>query len=139
MPRRTRCTRRPGRRGERGAAAVEFALVVPLLLIFLFSIISVSRAFQVQSALSGAAREAAREFAIGNDASTARQRALDTASASAVPLASSSISISPTSCRGAASGSNITVTIRYTFQPFGSFAGGVAFPITGQAVFRCGA
>ena len=46
--------------GERGAVAVEFALVVPLLLVLLFSIVSVSRAFQVQATLSGAAREAAR-------------------------------------------------------------------------------
>jgi len=134
-----RTTRTRGLRSERGASAVEFALVVPLLLIFLFGIISVSRGFQVQSTLSGAAREAAREFAIGNDASSARQRATDTAAASAVTLSSSDISIAPSSCRGAASGTDVVVTITYTFQPWGSFGNGVAFPITGKAVFRCGA
>jgi hypothetical protein len=30
------------------------------------------------------------------------------------------------------------VTITYDFQPAGSFAGGIAFPITSKAVLRCG-
>lgn len=132
--------RRPavGPRGERGAMAVEFALVVPLLLLFLFSIISVSRAFQVQASLSAAAREAARTMGIQNDVAAAQSAAVFAASTSSVPLSASAISISPSSCTGAAPTTNVTVTITYSFQPTGSFAGGVAFPITSRAVFRCG-
>ena len=125
-------------RGERGAVAVEFALVVPLLLIFLFSIVSVSRAFQVQATLSGAAREAARAMAIQNSQSAAKSAAVFAASTSDVPLAAGNVSISPSTCTGAAPNTNIRVTITYQFQPMGSFAGGVAFPITSKAVLRCG-
>lgn len=131
---------RPTRRllGERGAVAVEFALVVPLLLIFLFSIVSVSRAFQVQATLTAAARESARTMAIQNDPTAARSAALAAASAADVTLSSSQVKVEPTSCTGKPANQNITVTISYTFQPTGSFAGGVAFPITSKAVFRCG-
>jgi Flp pilus assembly protein TadG len=125
-------------RGERGAVAVEFALVVPLLLLFLFSLISVARAFQVQATLSAAAREAARTMALENDGGAARDAAVFAASTSSVPLSGSQISISPGSCTGASPDTNVTVTITYSFQPTGSFAGGVAFPITSKAVFRCG-
>ncbi|MSW63797.1 MAG: pilus assembly protein, partial [Actinobacteria bacterium] len=135
---RTRRTGRFGRpRGERGASAVEFALVVPLLLLFLFSIISVSRAFQVQSTLAGAAREAARDFAINDDLASARTKAVNAATTSAVTLSSSSVSISPASCATAGRGADVTVTITYTFQPAGSFSGGVACPITARALSRC--
>lgn len=124
--------------GERGAIAVEFALVVPILLVFLFSIISVSRAFQVQATLSAAAREAARTMGIQNDVGAARSAALFAASTSDVPIASGDVAIAPSSCTGATPTTNVTVTITYTFQPTGNFAGGVAFPITSKAVFRCG-
>ena len=137
---RTRRTGRFGRaHGERGASAVEFALVVPLLLLFLFSVISVSRALQVQSTLSGAAREAARAYSIDSDAGAARSQAIYAASASAISLGSGDISIAPGSCKNAAPGTDVTVTITIQFQPTGSFAGGIAFPITGKAVYRCGA
>jgi Flp pilus assembly protein TadG len=129
---------RAGSHGERGAMAVEFALVVPLLLVFLFSIVSVSRAFQVQAALSAAAREAARTMGIQNSATAARSAAVFAASVSDVPLASGDVAVSPSTCTGAGPTTNVTVTISYLFQPAGSFAGGVAFTITSKAVFRCG-
>jgi len=131
-----RLARRLG--SERGAVAVEFALVVPLMLVLLFSIVSVSRAFQVQATLTAAAREAARTMAIQNDYSAAQAAAVTTASAASLPLSAGSVSISPTSCTGAAPTQNITVTITSAFQPAGSFAGGKSFTITSKAVFRCG-
>lgn len=134
--RRTRFTRRI--RSERGAVAVEFALVVPLLLLLLFSIVSVSRAFQVQATLSAAAREAARTMAIQNDAGVARTAAVSTASAASLTLSSGAVKVSPTSCTGKPATQNITVTIDHQFQPTGSFAGGKSFTITSKAVFRCG-
>ena len=124
--------------GERGAVAVEFALVVPLLLVCLFSIISVSRAFQVQATLSGAAREAARAMAIQNDVSAAKSAAVFAASTADVPLGAGQVEIAPSSCTDVSPTTNITVTITYQFQPAGDFAGGVAFPITSKAVLRCG-
>ena len=55
-------TRRPARGGalDRGAAAVEFALLLPLLLLLVFGIIDFGRALNAQVTLTQAAREGAR-------------------------------------------------------------------------------
>jgi Flp pilus assembly protein TadG len=53
--------------GDRGAAAVEFALIVPVLLILVFGIMEFSRLYNEQISLSNAARSAARVMAISND------------------------------------------------------------------------
>lgn len=52
------------RQRERGAAVVEFALVVPLLLLLVFGIIEFSILFYDKAVITNASREAAREFAI---------------------------------------------------------------------------
>ena len=56
--------RRP--RGQRsgGQSLVEFALVLPLLLLLLFAIVDVARYVYTQNALSNMAREAARVAAV---------------------------------------------------------------------------
>src|SRR5215469_8933308 len=47
-------------RGDRGAAAVEFALLLPVLLFILFGIIDFGRALNAQITITQAAREGAR-------------------------------------------------------------------------------
>ena len=51
-------------RDERGAAAVEFALIIGLLLTILFAIVGFGRAYSERVALTGAAREGARCAAV---------------------------------------------------------------------------
>ncbi|MBZ0258666.1 pilus assembly protein, partial [bacterium] len=46
--------------GERGSATVEFALVLPILMLLLFGIIEFGRVLSVQHLLNTAAREGAR-------------------------------------------------------------------------------
>ena len=55
----------PRRRGRRGQALVEFALVAPLLLLLLFAIISLGLYINAQVTLQQAARIGARDAAIG--------------------------------------------------------------------------
>lgn len=52
-------------RAERGAAAVEFALVVPLLLVVLFGIIDFGFAINRYAIVNNAAREGVREASLG--------------------------------------------------------------------------
>ena len=54
--------------GERGAAVVEFALVVPILLMLLVGIIEFGRAYNVMISIQGASREGARALALGRPA-----------------------------------------------------------------------
>ncbi len=51
--------RGPGR-GDRGASLVEFALIVPLLSLFLFGIVQFGIAYDKQQSVNSAAREGAR-------------------------------------------------------------------------------
>lgn len=60
---------------ERGAAAVEFALVLPLLLLLVFGIIDAGRMLNMQIALTQAAREGVRVAALGGSAGDAIARA----------------------------------------------------------------
>jgi Flp pilus assembly pilin Flp len=55
---------KPRRRGDNGAAAVEFALVVPLLFLLLFGIISYGVMLSFRQSLSQAAAEGARAAAV---------------------------------------------------------------------------
>ena len=58
-------------RGERGASAVEFALVTPLLLMVLFGIISTGMMFSDHLAATNATREGSRYGAATNYTATA--------------------------------------------------------------------
>ncbi len=52
--------RSANRRGERGQALAEFALVLPLLLLLIAGIIEFGRAWNIKQAVTDAAREGAR-------------------------------------------------------------------------------
>jgi Flp pilus assembly protein TadG len=54
-------------REDRGAAAVEFALISPLLFLLLFGIIEFGRAWNVRQTLTDAAREGARVAVVNNN------------------------------------------------------------------------
>ena len=58
---RTKVARAP--RGDRGAAAVEFALVLPLLIAMILGMIDFGRAYNQQITLTQLAREGARLIA----------------------------------------------------------------------------
>jgi Flp pilus assembly protein TadG len=61
---------------ERGSAAVEFALVAPILLALVGGIIEFSYAYNLQISVTQASREAARSMAIFNDPARAQAAAV---------------------------------------------------------------
>ncbi|MCZ2819466.1 pilus assembly protein [Modestobacter sp. VKM Ac-2977] len=127
---------RPARRllGERGGAAVEFALVIPVLLLLLLGIMEVSAAFNTQATLSAAAREGARSMVTSGTVASARSAV----QAAAGPLAVSSVSISPVTCVGAAAGTTVTVTVTARRTFVAGVLGSTGVDLTGTAAMRCG-
>ena len=123
------------RNRERGAAAVEFALVVPLLLVLVLGIAEFGRAYNIQTTLSGAAREGVRAMALNNTTSAksvAQSKAKD--AAPTLNLADSQIVVSGTA--PCTSGTLVTVTISYPMNFITSFFG-PSIELKGKGVMLC--
>jgi Flp pilus assembly protein TadG len=106
--------------GDRGAVAVEFALLLPLLLLILFGIVDFGRALNAQITLTQAAREGVRLASLGYSASAVTTRT----QSAAVGL--SNVTVTVTTCAtGAGAGVDAVVKASYTFTfvtPVGAFA-----------------
>ena len=124
-------------RGERGASAVEFAFIVPLLLSLVRGIAEFGHGFQVQGTLSAAAREGVRVMALSNDPAAARN-AVRTAAPTLDPaVANSQIVITPASCPATGTTSTtVRVTVTYPMPFLTSFFGD-GVDLTGTGVMRC--
>lgn len=96
-------------KSEKGQSLVEFALVVPLLVMLLLGIVDFGRIFHAYLTINHAGREAARAASIGKDDITIKSVAVN--DATSIKLTSDKITISPGGTR--TSGSNVTITIIY--------------------------
>lgn len=63
----TGCERAPADARSRGAAVVEFALIMPILILLVFGIFEFGRAYNAKVTLTHAAREAVRDYTINGD------------------------------------------------------------------------
>lgn len=122
--------------GESGAAAVEFALVVPILLLLVFGITDFAGAYNSQSSLSAAARQGARVMAIGNSVPEAVAATMTSAPSLRPALTGDQIDISPSICTP---GADVTVTVTYPLRSVSGFFTDLfgSRQLTGQAVMRC--
>jgi len=126
---------------ERGAAAVEFALVLPLYLMLLFGIVDFARAFNIQLTLSDAAAEGARTLAIGGTAAAARSAAGSALAATLVSPADvtypTTVTCPATAAPGTATASMTVATRDFQFLTplVGSLFGDLT--ISGSAARQC--
>jgi Flp pilus assembly protein TadG len=107
-----RANGRRARDRDRGAAAVEFALLLPMLLLLVFGIIDFGRALNAQITLTQAAREGARLAALGTPAATVITRTQTAATG-----LGAAVTVTVTSCpTGATQTTSAVVKASYTFQ-----------------------
>jgi Flp pilus assembly protein TadG len=137
--------RRPGRGDrDRGATAVEFALLLPMLLLLVFGLIDFGRALNAQITLTQAAREGARLAALGGQLSAVVSRT----QTAATGLSSSQVSVTVTACpSGSGSTADATVQASYPFSfvtPIGAIARllggsgpGSSITLTATGVMAC--
>ena len=129
------------RRGQRGAAAVEFALVVPVLLILVMGIIEFGRAYYVQTTISSAAREGVRTMALQNSVAAAQTATKNAATGVTLTDAQIAVGFSPataTTCAvsGIAAPPSAVVTVTYPLTYITKFFG-TSITLTAKGVMRC--
>jgi len=132
---------------DRGAAAVEMALVLPLLLLVLFGLVDFGRGFNAQMQVTQAAREAVRVMALGGNAGDASARVAAATGGLSAPLPAITAT---TPCAVGNTTANATVTVAYSFTfitPLGPIAGligasnlpgvGTVKALSSTGVMRC--
>lgn len=146
---------------ERGAAALEFALVAPIFIMLLFGVISFGLVFAQQLALSNGARQAARAgvvtgvtckqiYAQARDASgtvgmssgsvtvTITRGATETAASGTTPCGASPASSSTQPCKGSAAGDSLYVKTSFKSQLIiPPFIYKSRFPISSTGAYEC--
>lgn len=137
-------------RDDSGAAAVEFALVLPILLLVVCAIIDFGRAYFTDTSLSNSAREAVRVVALRGTTATSGD-AVIAAATEAIPadevpslvIAVDGVTVTAGSTLALCTvGQPVTVTVTQPFDyitPLPGLAGFTGIDqIVGTGVMRCG-
>ncbi len=110
-------------RAERGQAVVEFAFILPLLLLLILGITEMGRMIMRTNLLTQAAREGARAAAVGSDSSSCVTRVTNVlAAANVTPLAIDVI--------GPDADNMMQVSVTSNYQVLGSGVGWFNLPNT---------
>jgi len=122
---------------QSGSVAVEFALVLPLLLIIVFGIVEYSIALYDKTIITNASREAARAGIVLRSpkfsSDEIKKVATDYCTSNLITFgAATSPTVDITSSGGAAFGTPLTVTVAYVYQGLGlgSLLSSLSSPIT---------
>jgi Flp pilus assembly protein TadG len=116
---------------------VEFAFVLPILVLFVFGIVEFGRGYNARLELGSAVREGARAAAVGGttvDAATVTQRTRDAAPG----LTTADITVNATLCVGTPAPVNAQVAATYPFHYDIPLLGSRTANLTAKGVMRCG-
>jgi Flp pilus assembly protein TadG len=110
------------RRGERGQAFVEFALILPVFVVLVFAVIDFGNVFSKYVSVTNAAREGARYgITASSDTSGIQTRVQNTSGFSGSELSNMTVSSSCSpSCN---SGNDVVVTVTYHYTLITPLAG----------------
>ena len=112
---------------------VEFALILPVLMLFVFGIVEFGRAYSARIQLTSAVREGARAVALGNDGVAATR-----AGAPGLNPALAPAQVSANNCKATPSPPDAVVTVTYPFPYTIPFFGSNTWTLTAKGVMRCG-
>jgi Flp pilus assembly protein TadG len=112
-------------RSERGAAAVEFAIVAPLLFMLVFAVIQFGLAFLQVQTIRGAVREGGRAAAVGGTVDEARDKVIEAATGTIPESLKDSIDVDTTCEKGDnQQGTDVAVSF-----PVGALNGGTGIKV----------
>lgn len=129
--------------GERGAAAIEMAIILPLLLVLVGGIIDLGRAFMLQVILTNAAREGTRVAVVTDTAAKIPQiTSRAEAAADLDPFSTSTVVVSnnlgdSTACTGTATQVTVTVTASFDWLMLDLFPITLPSELEGSSVMGC--
>lgn len=126
----TRFTHGRRARDQRGAAAVELALVLPILVLLIFGIIEFGRGYNAKVSLQGAVREGARVLAL--DSGDPVTTTID--GAPSLNLLPTHVALSTADC---VAGEQVSVTATYPFEYNIPLFGSATQTISATGVMRC--
>ncbi|MBI2762161.1 MAG: pilus assembly protein [Chloroflexi bacterium] len=127
-----------------GQSLVEFALILPVLLLVLFGVFDFGRAIYAYNAVSNAAREGGRTAIVNQTASDIRARAaaqatalgIDATSTSCPPSGPSGVCVEfknaalTSACTPANLGCVAVITVKYSITPLTPIVGSIVGPLT---------
>ncbi|MFZ9894988.1 MAG: TadE/TadG family type IV pilus assembly protein [Burkholderiaceae bacterium] len=121
------------KRCEKGAVALEFALILPTLLILVMGIIEFGRAYNTVISLNGAAREGARVLALCGTSSPCEGVVEAVENSAVLDLADDAVSEEP--CASAGDPASVLVDKDFdSLIPYLPFS----ITLTGKGTMRCG-
>ena len=130
------CTTKSTER-EPGAAIVEFAIILPILLLLILGMVAFSRAFNAQITLTQASREGVRVLAItpGNQAAKEAEAIAATQGVAETTLDITQLTITTTACDP---GDPTRLTATYPFTLDIPLWGIATIDLSATGVMRCG-
>jgi Flp pilus assembly protein TadG len=133
---------RDGKSREDGVAAVEFALILPVLALILFGVLEFGRVWSQYQVFQGAAREGARCAAVASTSECDIQDSIDQAAEpydwdGPANVAFVGGGAAPAGCGDADQGKDVQVSWEQSLQINIPFWNDVTVSPTIKAVFRC--
>ncbi len=119
------------RRQDRGAALVEMAIILPLLILLILGLVEFARGYNARITLTHASREGVRVLAISGDPVSA----IAATKLAVTPLDPAEVTVSTTAC---VAGDPTSLTASYPFSYSILFFGSATITLETTAVMRCG-
>jgi Flp pilus assembly protein TadG len=121
---------------ERGAAALELALILPILVLLVFGIIEFGRGYNANVEIQGAVREGARSLSLGGTTSQA-ESTVQAAASNLTPITFSNETTCSPRDGASVPPKNATITATYNLSYNIPLFKSGAWTITATGVIRC--